>query len=261
MFTKTLSKIASLIPSSIKYKMSKIRPIYTFVMRLGQPIIRIQTAAGKINWKIDRLTAQEFVLGTYELYMQRAFLTFVHPGDVVYDVGANAGFHSFFCGLLVGPSGQVIAYEPNPENCASIERQIMVNPDIPVSILSYALSDHCGRVGLDTSRGSRQCYVTETGNISIEARTLDSLVTESRIPPPKCIKIDVEGHEEHVIKGSLETVQSYKPVILCDYNDSTTLPKVAGLLMPLGYTIKQGPPIIALPSNSFYEVKISYKEN
>jgi len=209
------------------------------MMRLGQPMIKVQTTAGVFNWKIDRLIAQEFVLGTYEPYMQRAFLSFVCPGAIVYDVGANAGFHSLFCGLLVGSSGKVIAFEPNPKNCASIERQILVNPGIPVSIFPCALSDRCGTVGLVTSRGSRQCYVSDVGEISVEARTIDSLINEGHIPPPELIKIDVEGHEEQVIKGSMDTLQRYKPVVLCDYNDDTTLPRMTGLLMPLGYTIKE----------------------
>lgn len=76
---------------------------------------------------------------------------------------------------------------------------------------------------------------------------MDSLVSEGHIPPPRVIKLDVEGHEPQVIEGSMSTLQNYNPVILCDYNDSTTLPSLSGLLVPLGYSISEGPPIIALP--------------
>lgn len=136
-------------------------------MGLGQPVIEVQTRAGALHWKIDELTSQTFLLGTYEPYMQEAFLRFVRPGAVVYDIGAHAGFHTLFCGLLVGPSGRVIAFEPNPENRVSIEGQIRVNPGLPVSVLPYALSNRCGTVGLDTSISSSQCHVTEVGGIRV----------------------------------------------------------------------------------------------
>jgi hypothetical protein len=123
------------------------------LMRLGHPTVQIGTRAGTFRWQIDELTSQQVVLGTYEWYMQESFLTFLGPGSVVFDVGAHAGFHSLFCGLLVQPQGRVLAFEPHPDNRASLQRQILSNPHLPVTALPYALSDRCG-LGLVKVRNS-----------------------------------------------------------------------------------------------------------
>jgi FkbM family methyltransferase len=253
MLPRTFATIAAMIPSRIKYKMSALRRIYTSAMGLGNPVIDIKTAAGMLRWKIDRLTSQRFVMATYEPYMQEAFLSYVRPGSIVYDIGAHAGFHALFCGLLVGPTGKVFAFEPNPENYESIENQISVNPGLPVVVLPCALSDRCAISGLDTSNGSSQGRLVEKGAIEVKTQTIDSLMTVGHVLPPQVIKIDVEGHEGQVIKGSINTLQKYKPVILCDYNDDSTLRVMKELLIPLGFDIITGPPIVAISSNTRLE--------
>jgi FkbM family methyltransferase len=177
MFAKILARMAAALPSSVKYKLNWAKGIYTLVMSLGQDVIEICTAAGSFHWRIDKLTSQhDYILATYEPYMQEAFLQWVHKGSVVYDIGAHVGFHSLFCGLLVGSSGLVLAFEPGPEARASLEHQIAANPGVPVRVLTYAISDRCGTVWLDISRDSKQYRISDCGSVAVEARTIDSLV-------------------------------------------------------------------------------------
>jgi hypothetical protein len=55
-------------------------------------------------------------LGTYELKKQEAFEKAVKKGDVVFDIGAHAGFYALLASSLVGESGKVFAFEPLPRN-------------------------------------------------------------------------------------------------------------------------------------------------
>jgi FkbM family methyltransferase len=245
-----LATIAAAIPSRLKYRMTILRRIYLSVMSLGNPVIDIKTPAGTFRWKIDHLTSQRFVTAAYEPYMQEAFLNYVRRGSTVYDIGAHAGFHTLFCGLLVGSGGSVFAFEPSPENFESIGRQISVNPGLPIIALPYALSDRRAVLGLDTSRGSSQSRVVEKGGVEIKTETIDALVERGDIQPPHVIKVDVEGHEEPVVKGSLNTLRTYGPVVLVDYNDDSTLRRMEELLIPLGFDVLAGPPIVALPNKS-----------
>lgn len=61
-------------------------------------------------------------LGIYELHVQDALTRCVAENDVVYDIGANFGFHTLLASRLVGNKGQVIAFEPLPVNLESMKQ-------------------------------------------------------------------------------------------------------------------------------------------
>lgn len=247
MIARTLAHIAASVPSSVKYRTRGLRSIYIRLMNLHGSVISIKTSAGCLRWRLDDLVSQEFILSTYEPYMQSAFRSFIQRGDVVYDVGAHAGFLTLFAALLVGPTGQVIAFEPNPISRLSLQEQVRLNPDLRITVLPYALGDSSTMLMMNTSSGSSQAHIAEVGDIQAESKTLDELALQGVVPPPNLIKVDVEGYEGKVIVGSFGTLANHKPIILCDYNDATTYPQVTRLLEPLGYKVLEGPPVTAIP--------------
>jgi FkbM family methyltransferase len=177
--------------------------------------------------------------------MQAAFRKYLLPGNTVFDIGAHAGFHSVFCGLLVGTTGRVLAFEPNPISRVSLEGQIRLNRTLRVEVVPYALSDTVGLANFDATQGS-QSRIIRTGESKVEMRTLDSLVSIV-LPIPDLIKIDVEGEEEKVLRGALKTISKFRPIVLCDYNDDKTLSSMSRILLPLDYQILPGPPVIGIP--------------
>src|SRR6185436_12486312 len=50
----------------------------------------------------------------YEEHLTRYFAEHLGPGSVFVDVGANCGYFSMLAAGLVGPSGRVFSFEPNP---------------------------------------------------------------------------------------------------------------------------------------------------
>ena len=249
MFGRTLAKIAASIPSAWKYKAVRLQPLYTRFMRLGQPTVVVHTEAGQFLWVLDGLTSQGIVLGTYEPYMQEALRRFLKPGAIFYDIGAHAGFHSFFGAQLVAPGGRVFAFEPNPGSQQSIARQISANPHLQVTVVPYAALDRCGAVRFNASGDQSQGHVGDDGSIIVEARTLDALVIDGGLPAPSVMKVDVEGSELAVLQGAFALITKHHPVVLCDYNDDATFATVSKQLQPLGYIVDQGPPVIAVPSS------------
>jgi FkbM family methyltransferase len=248
----TIAKIAAKVPSSWKYQATALRPLYIRLLRLGNHKVWIQLQTGTgFFWNIDELTSQTFLLGTYEGYMQAALCRYLRPGSVYFDVGAHAGFHSLVAATLVGPSGRVFAFEPNPRAQQSIRRQVAANPSLPVTLLPYAVLDRCGTVGFSAKRvGSAQSHVDPTGETTVDARTLDSVVADKLAPPPSVIKIDVEGAESAVLDGAMKLITTHRPVVLCDENDKSTLAMVDKKLRPVGYEILPGPPITAAPART-----------
>lgn len=247
MFSHSLARFTASLPSSIKYRLAAFRPLYSRMMQLGQPLVTAQTIAGPLNWRTDELISQQFLLGSYEAYMQEAFAKFVGRGATVYDVGAHAGYHSLLCALLVGSQGRVMAFEPNPANRESIKRQLAANPEARISLSPYALSDSCQTMTLDVSYSPSQGRLSREGDLRVEARKIDFLIENEDFPEPDLIKIDVEGHEEAVLRGALATIDRCRPIILCDWDDHTTFSKVSGVLGSHGYEVSDGWPITAIP--------------
>lgn len=211
----------------------------------------VTTDAGSVRWQIDELTSQQHLRGTYEPYMQRAFTQYARPGSVVYDIGAHAGFHTLFCGLLVGSTGRVIAFEPSSENRASLERQCQLNTHLAITVLPFAVADRSGRMAFDTTAGNSQGRLASHGSVVVEVRTLDSLVADGTIPAPSVVKLDVEGSEEEVLRGATYILKRYRPVILCDIDDDNTAAMAERVLGPLGYDMVESWPVIAVPRHGW----------
>ena len=208
---------------------------------MGSPVVDVNSSAGSFKWRIDEITSQEFILGAYESYMQEAFVRLIRPGFTVYDVGAQAGFHAMVCSLLVGLEGTVVAFEPNPANLSSINQQLRVNKVSNTLVMDCALGEHVELARLDITGGSKQGFVTKTGEVAIEVKTIDSL--SGTLPPPDLIKIDVEGYEEQVIRGGLKTIKKHLPIIVCDPNDDHTSSLLESILKGMGYQLTSTLPI------------------
>ena len=65
----------------------------------------------------------------------------LRPGMTVIDIGANHGVYSLPMARLVGPTGQVFAYEPGSETRVLLERSRDLNAATNLDISSLALSD------------------------------------------------------------------------------------------------------------------------
>jgi hypothetical protein len=115
-------------------------------MNLGWGQVRAGMLEGaQLYLDLDNRVLQTMLDGTYDAYIYAMIeqngldLT----GTVAWDVGAEIGYHSLMLGALVGDTGQVVAFEPNPHNVARIERQLERNPALAqrVEISPMALSD------------------------------------------------------------------------------------------------------------------------
>ena len=121
-------------------------------------------------------------LGSYEYQKRRLFERTVKPGQVVYDVGANAGFYTILASVLVGPAGKVVAFEPVLRNLDYLRRHIELNRLTNVTVVPDAVSDGdgqgCFREGPDPSVGS----LAQDGALRVRTVSLDRLIEEGRIP-------------------------------------------------------------------------------
>ena len=169
-----------------------------------------------------------YAYGTNELPVQRALAQFVRPGFVSYDIGANIGFFTSILCKLVGPTGQVVAFEPLPANAALVRRNLRLNAFENASVIEAAVSAHSGTAQLQVSAysgGSALATATPppdmTGLLPVKTVAIDDLVAQGQIKPPALIKIDVEGAEADVLHGLADTVRRHRPVIIYEVDDGS----------------------------------------
>lgn len=137
------------------------------------------------------------------------------PTRMAIDAGANIGTYTYF---LRKHAKKITAYEPNPILSARLQD---LYPDILVR--PVALSDTPGKVILKVPLNSAGNVQHELASISqaFEGATVDYPVECVTIDSENLIdvgfiKIDVEQHEIAVLKGCLNTIKRFRPVIMTE---------------------------------------------
>jgi FkbM family methyltransferase len=166
---------------------------------------------------------QIWAFGTFEEHFAELFGCLVRPGERCIDVGANIGIHTVRLGKLAGPSGEVIAVEPDPGLARRNRDNIQLNDLVNARVIEAAASDQAGgRVDLyrpddrDPNRGRASmlphAYLTGSA-VRVPTVTIDSINDK----PVSLIKVDVEGCESAVISGAARTIDLYRPAIVFEY--------------------------------------------
>jgi FkbM family methyltransferase len=163
-----------------------------------------------------------FFLGRYyDLPTQLALAAILHTGDSFVDVGANQGMISLLAARLVGPTGQVTAFEPNPHPRAAFELAARRNAISHLAIHPVGLGENEAVLELRIPRinpgeGSfgRPAYAaSELETIACRVARGDSFLSSST---PRAIKIDVEGYELYVLRGLDATLARAKPLLIIE---------------------------------------------
>lgn len=176
-------------------------------------------------------------------------------GMTVIDVGANVGVYTFSAAEQVGRTGQVIAIEPFPDCVKSMHETCQINNMTWVSVCEGAVSDRNGTAQLALHASSELNEIVDTeadigisseNMIEVQCFTLDSLVKQQSIETVHWLKIDAEGHELKVLKGSEYILKHFAPGILYENiaasSDSNI--EVAEYLIEKGYTLFRYQPFL-----------------
>jgi FkbM family methyltransferase len=134
-------------------------------------------------------------------------------GDTVIDIGAHIGRYTITSSKRVGNTGKVVAIEADPDNFRILKRNIALNNLTNVLPLNYAVFSTKTRMKLYEQSASAKynslmlARAAKSRNyVEVNADTLDSILMQNGINQVNWIKIDVEGAELEVLKGSAKTL-------------------------------------------------------
>jgi FkbM family methyltransferase len=162
---------------------------------------------------------------SFEPDVAHLFVKVLGAGDVVLDVGANVGFLTLLAALLVGPTGHVVAYEPDPENLARLRANLDLNDLRNVTVVEKAVTNRVAEVEFyinsDNSGGNALWDPAQyPGNlkslanpkrVTVPGTTLDAEWARLGLPAPRLVKIDTEGAEQRVLEGMRDLLARHQP--------------------------------------------------
>ena len=126
----------------------------------------------------------------------------VRSGDCVLDIGANLGLVTLTLSALVGPTGRVHAFEPNPQMQAFIDEAVSRNRLHNVTLHRFALGAQPNELRLSIPRsnaGAASLVATrqtaDSTEVVVPVRTLSAVLEDESIDHIRLVKIDVEGFE------------------------------------------------------------------
>ncbi len=194
---------------------------------------------------LDLRYEKAYWLCSHEPAIQAALVRMVGDGEVVYDVGAHAGFFAVLAQREAGALGRVVAFEANPDVAERLRRNLELNRGAVARVVARPVADESGAVVLvpgpapqeDSLRPSPSKMRTDARrrSLELEAVTLDEIVDAGE-RLPDVIKIDVEGAELAVLRGARETIVSARPRIVCELHGWATPSETLAYAAELGLT-------------------------
>jgi len=151
--------------------------------------------------------------GVWEPYETSLLVAFLQPGDVFVDVGANIGYFSILAASVVGASGAVFAFEPDPDNCRLLRASAGLNGlESGITLVEAGLSDAAGAGQLYLSEdnlGDHQIYAATESRCSVPITLYHgSDFLGQRLQRMDLLKVDTQGSEYQVMAGLLPLLQS-----------------------------------------------------
>lgn len=196
--------------------------------------------------------------GDYDIEVMLDSKTTISKKDqiTIFDVGGFVGINSLLYAKEINTNSKVISFEPNPYNRNRMLKNFSLNPNynFKVFVESFGFGTENSNVEMvmssdidngpsSTSRivGSHpkitdkqlpSGFFSETASIT----TLDNYVDNSK-EIPDIIKIDVEGAEFLVLKGSIQTLLRHKPLLYIELHSEYCTLLCTTLLLSIGYDI------------------------
>lgn len=233
-----LSKLSesALLSSSSRMRRLLNQPIRSLVPMSLRLLRSTRVVSTRTFWgaKIEvvlpePVSSMIFRFGYYDESVCRFLIATLRPGDTFFDVGAHFGLFSLLANELVGPGGDIVAFEPMPVTRERLKRNL------------DSQSGTGSVVVLDVAAFDRECELTfhdhgeahssfnsafdarglkgEGKPVVVKARPIDSVFRTLSTRKVDVIKIDAESAEMNVLRGAEQTIEQHRPILIAELGD------------------------------------------
>ena len=188
-------------------------------------------------------TGAMYCRGEVESAVQEILARCLGPGMVFYDLGANIGLFSLLAARIVGESGHVFSFEPDPSVAGRLRRNVARNGFPNVTVVEVGLWSCSGKVNFvaagssSPDRGTGQ-FVDDKNlkGTLIECTSLDDFIASA--PLPDAIKCDIEGAEIEALRGAEKLLRTSQPWVLCEIHSESNDRSAREILGDFGYSVE-----------------------
>lgn len=195
------------------------------------------TIANKIYWNgID----------SYEHITISIFPRLLRQANTFFDIGANTGIYTLIAASM-NRRIEVHAFEPVDVIYRILEENIKINELNNVRLNELALCEFNGEsqfnlqsvndpiIPLGSSLRNDMGDKNNMRIIKVQTCTLDRYVEENNISGIDIMKVDTEGTEDKVFEGGSNSLQRFRPVILCEVLSNLIEEKLHNIFDKLDY--------------------------
>ncbi len=189
----------------------------------------------------------EYSYGEMDLFRQA-----VQPGDTVVDAGANIGCHTVALAKLVGPTGVVLAFEPQRPIYYALCGTIALNELWQVHTFPHALGASRGTTKLLSVDYSKPNNYGGVMGGCVEGNEVPVIpLDDLDMPSLKFIKADVEGQETEVLLGARETIHRHRPILYVENDRQENSDRLIETILGFDYRVYLTTPSLHNPDNFF----------
>lgn len=253
-------RLGDKLPSSLAARLrgdsgaaALLRPIFNRLLPTGPSVVEVRSGlAAGIRLEILPRSEKYYWSGTYEPQVLQEIATRLRPGSTYWDVGSHIGYMVAVASRLVGPTGTVVAFEPNPENLRRLRRTVELN-DLPnVTIRDLALSDCVGESEFylrgSSLMGSLFAGPSRLPTVTVRTSTVDEEL--KTLAAPDLIKIDVEGSEGAILAGATGLITELAPALIVEVLTPDRRREVEGRLADYRTSMLDRTNLVASPITS-----------
>lgn len=172
----------------------------------------------------------------YELQMLEDIRSRLGAVDAVFDIGANIGNHTVFFSMFLDAK-RIYSFEPHPETFRVLEKNVRTNLlEGRVICYNLGLSDKSGQAEIsyydEANTGMAKLRASTSGEIGL--RRADDIAQDQQAVVG-LMKIDVEGMELNVLKGSERILINDRPLLYIEASTDSELSQITNFLSDFGY--------------------------